>query len=143
MTLGSANRISCDTDVFQLPQLHKHFNVGGNILSQSFFKLKPGMNFVYKIFAIVYRTYEGKETIAFILISQTRKNFIEVRRLLIQLQVYSIKMSVPTITSEAPTILFQVNTSPKNKTDKTIARATLNLSTGATWETFPNCNALK
>jgi len=60
VTLGSANSISCDTDVFQLPQLHKHFNVGGNILSQSFFKLKPGMNFVYKIFAIVYRTYEGK-----------------------------------------------------------------------------------
>jgi hypothetical protein len=38
--------------------------------------------------------------------------------------------------------VFQVSTSPRNTTDRSMAIATLNLSTGATCETFPTCNAL-
>ncbi len=44
---------------------------------------------------------------------------------------------------KAPIAVFQVKISPKKSTESKIAKATLNLSTGATCETFPICNALK
>ena len=50
---------------------------------------------------------------------------------------------VPAIISKAPMAILGVRVSPKKITDRIIARATLSLSTGATWETLPNCNALK
>jgi hypothetical protein len=45
--------------------------------------------------------------------------------------------------NKAPKDDFSVSGSFKNTTDKTIAKATLSLSTGATCDTFPNCKALK
>ena len=39
--------------------------------------------------------------------------------------------------------VLMVNASLRNTTDNIIVRATLNLSTGATCDTFPICNALK
>lgn len=40
-------------------------------------------------------------------------------------------------------MVFNVSVSLKKNTDKMIARATLNLSTAATCDTFPICKALK
>ena len=57
--------------------------------------------------------------------------------------LYKIKTSVPPIIINAPNAVFMVNGSPKKATDNIIAIATLILSTGATWDTFHNCNALK
>ena len=54
-----------------------------------------------------------------------------------------ISTNVPPMISSAPIAFFQVSGSPKKTTAKTIANATLNLSTGATCDTSPNCNALK
>lgn len=59
------------------------------------------------------------------------------------LLVYKMSTSVPPMIRIAPTAAFQVKTSPRNKTDRRMAMATLSLSTGATCETFPSCSALK
>jgi hypothetical protein len=55
----------------------------------------------------------------------------------------NIITNVPAIISDAATIVLAVSGSPKNIAAKTIAIATLNLSTGATCDTSPNCRALK
>lgn len=44
--------------------------------------------------------------------------------------------------SKAPMAVFLVSGSPKKITVKMMTNATLNLSTGATNDTSPNCNAL-
>jgi hypothetical protein len=56
---------------------------------------------------------------------------------------YNISTIVPPMISSAPSAVFQVSVSPRKTTDRTIVSATLSLSTGATWDTFPNCIALK
>ena len=43
----------------------------------------------------------------------------------------------------APMAVFSVNDSPKKITEKIITNARLSLSTGATCEILPDCNALK
>lgn len=45
--------------------------------------------------------------------------------------------------SKAASAVFIVIGSPKNTAAKTMAMATLSLSTGATWLTRPSCKALK
>ncbi len=50
---------------------------------------------------------------------------------------------VPAMMSIAPIAIFSVNASFRKTTDNIIANATLNLSTGATCDTFPICKALK
>lgn len=49
----------------------------------------------------------------------------------------------PVIINPAPTISLTDMVSFKKSTDKMMAMATLSLSTGATWDTLPICNALK
>ena len=56
---------------------------------------------------------------------------------------YSIITNVPAMINAAPMAVLSVNASLRKITDKTIVNATLNLSTGATCDTFPVCNALK
>ena len=56
---------------------------------------------------------------------------------------YKIRTIVPAIINIAPIAIFRVNTSFKIITDRIIVSATLNLSAGATWDTLPNCKALK
>lgn len=59
-----------------------------------------------------------------------------------QQNIYKISTIVPAIINNAPIVVFMVSASPKKITDSTIVIATLNLSTGATCETLPICNAL-
>jgi hypothetical protein len=51
--------------------------------------------------------------------------------------------NVPAMISPALMAVFKVNASLRKMTDKTMVKATLSLSTGATCDTFPICNALK
>jgi hypothetical protein len=50
---------------------------------------------------------------------------------------------VPVIIITAPRAVLRDKCSPRKITDNTIVRATLNLSTGATWDTLPIWIALK
>jgi len=54
-----------------------------------------------------------------------------------------INNTVPPIINKAPIAVFKVNVSPRNNTDNTMVSDTLSLSTGATCDTLPICNALK
>lgn len=54
-----------------------------------------------------------------------------------------INIKLPAIINNAAETVFIVSGSPKNKVANIIAMGTLNLSTGATCDTSPSCNALK
>ena len=57
--------------------------------------------------------------------------------------IQKIRTSVPAIISSAPEADFIVMGSFKKIADNNIAKATLNLSIGATCDTLPICRALK
>ena len=57
--------------------------------------------------------------------------------------IQNISTNVPAMINNAPEADFKVTGSFRNIADKMMASATLSLSTGATCDTFPSCNALK